>query len=641
MSWIRRNVDIIFIILIGFSLRMTGAVLHSYSNDELSAVSRLRYTSFSDLIDLGVEKGDMHPAGVQVFMKIWSLGFGKGEWSMRLPFILLSIGAILLLFLLGQRWFNRKVGLIAAGLLAVLYFSVLNSEFARPYSFGLFFTILVGYQLYRLLKEESISTLRIIALSIGFAGAMYSHYFAFFFVIFMGFTGLFLLKKTTWKAYFLSALIALVLFAPHIPVTIYHLQVGGLQWLAPPESDWLLHFVFHSFNESWTVIIVLAVAIVYGWWKGKNGNKISFRKWSLAAVWFFGIYLIGHVYSYIGTPILKFPVMLFAFPYLLLLIAIPISRIPSHPYPMIGMLLVVLVSTVQEKKYVQNVHFALFKEPGIKMANWQKTYGAEHIYTIYNLNNPEYINFYKEEWGGEPLNFNWSIVEYGDDYLLYETLQSRPEEYCVIGFSSRNTLVQAFETVLHFYPQIVDYERYNNGSVFLLKKAESHKIDRAEEVLATFDTYKKIGEWVYDESLTKQVDETGSHYQLDGEHSVGPKFKFQEKDLPQTEGYIKVNVSGVLPPEAGLTISFTATRDGASILHQDKPVWIGHDQENMMRYHPEHYSFFAFKVPTYILPDDNLSIQLWNRTGDKIEINFMEIVWVENIWNPPFLQEME
>ena len=634
MNVIKRNADILLILLIGFSLRMIGVVLHSYSNDELSAVSRLRYDNFSDLIEFGVQKGDMHPAGVQIFMKGWSALFGSSEIAMRLPFVLLATASILLLFLIGKTWFNRRVGLIAAGLLAVLYFPLINTEFARPYSPGLFFVLFTSYHFFRLLLEGKTNVKTIALLAIGFSGAMYSHYFAFFFVLFMGFTGLFLLKKNTWKAYLLSAGIGALLFVPHIPVTIYHLSRGGLQWLAPPDPDWLAQFLFHAFNESWVVISTLFILVIFGWRKLQKSMLPYKKPVLLVLLWFFGIYLIGHAYSFVGTPILKFPVMLFAFPFFLLLLAIPISAIPSNKVVLFGLLLVVGVSTFQERHYHKNIHFALFKEPGLKMAEWRNKYGSENIYTIYNLNNPNYINFYKNEWGGVPLQFDWSTIEFDDSYAIYEDLRKSQSTFCVIGFSSRLTLVQVFESALYFYPEVVDYQRYNNGSIFLLKRSNLKTIDREEILLARFDENPKFGHWEFDPAQKQAVGQNSSHYLLTETYAVGPSYQFTKAEIPiTTDGYLLVQTCADLPVDAGLTVTFTASSGGEAIMHREKPVWIGHNIEQMILTNESKQGFFAFKIPPFIEDSDDLKIQFWNRTGHDIALWDIKVWWIENIWN--------
>lgn len=145
MTWVKHNIDILVLVVLGFVLRFTISFTHSYSNDELSAISRLRYTNFSDLIEFGVKQGDMHPAGIQVFMKAWASVAGTSEIAMRFPFVLGGTFSIFLLFLIGKEWFNRNVGLVAAGLLTFLYFPILNAEFARPYSLGLLISLTVAY----------------------------------------------------------------------------------------------------------------------------------------------------------------------------------------------------------------------------------------------------------------------------------------------------------------------------------------------------------------------------------------------------------------------------------------------------------------------------------------------------------------
>ena len=52
-----------------------------------------------------------------------------------------------------------------------------------------------------------------------------------------------------YKPYFLAALLGVVLFLPHLNITLYHLSVGGLQWLSPPDNDWLFQFLFFAFKN--------------------------------------------------------------------------------------------------------------------------------------------------------------------------------------------------------------------------------------------------------------------------------------------------------------------------------------------------------------------------------------------------------
>lgn len=635
MSWWKRNIDIILILLVGFTLRFTISFTHSYSNDELSAVSRLRYTNFSDLLEFGVQKDDMHPAGVQVFMKGWSMIAGKSELAMRFPFVLFGTAAIFVLFLIGKEWFNRKVGLLAAGLLAVLYFPIMNSEFARPYSPGLLISLLVGLYFYKVLFREDRKWRDSILLGVLFAAGMYTHYFAFLFVAFIGFTGLFFLNKANFKYYAVAGGLGILLFLPHYSITAYHLSVGGLQWLAPPESDWLLQFLYHAFNDSWIIVICLAVGLGIGYFLKTDRLHFSKRNIALPIMWFFGIYVVGHILSYVSTPILKFPVMLFAFPFFLILVAIILSKIPKTNVLLVAIMTICLGSTLVEKNLYSNIHFALFKEPGIKMADWNKEFGAENIYTVYNLNNSNYINFYVDEWGGDSIDFDWTNIEFDDDHKLRKELIDRQEEYCVIGYSSRLTLVNIFETVKEFYPEVVDYQRYNNGSVFLMKKSEEEgQQPGIQKRVARFNEFEAEEHWQYDKECVIAQTKEDYGYRLDSLHQYGPSYLFHKNDLNGIDHYyLKVEVTALLKKGDQLTVALTGEREGETITHRGENMWIGHDLEEMMLNSKVNMGYFAFKIPPYILPSDNLKISLWNRGGTSIRIDSFHVSMIENIWN--------
>ncbi|NOQ71697.1 MAG: hypothetical protein GQ574_06835 [Crocinitomix sp.] len=632
MSWWKRNIDIILILLVGFTLRFTISFTHSYSNDELSAVSRLRYTNFSDLLEFGVQNDDMHPAGVQVFMKAWSMVAGKSEIAMRFPFVLFGTAAILVLFLIGKQWFNRKVGLLAAGLLAVLYFPIMNSEFARPYSPGLLISLLVGLYFFRVLFNQEKKWRDAILLGLLFAAGMYTHYFTFLFVGFIGFTGLFFLNKANIKYYAVAGLLGILLFLPHYSITQYHLSVGGLQWLAPPDADWLLQFLYHAFNDSWIIVVCLAIALGIGFFLKTDRAPFSKRNLALPILWFFGIYLVGHILSYVSTPILKFPVMLFAFPFFLLLIAVVLSKIPKTNILLVALMTICLGSTLVEKDLYGNAHYALFKEPGIKIADWNKEFGAENIYTVYNLNNSNYINFYVDEWGGDSIDFDWINLEFDDDYKLRKELLVRDEEYCVIGFSSRLTLVNLFETVKEFYPTVVDYEQYNNGSVFLMKRGDYDNPARVEKI-ARFDLFGTTG-FTYNLDKINGESKSDFCYVLDSSNQYGPTYLFQKKELKGIDHYyLKVDVTTDLIQGDKLTVALTGERNGETITHRGENMWIGHDLEDMILSSKSNSGYFAFKIPPYILPMDNLKISLWNRGGTSIRIQSIQVSMIENIWN--------
>ena len=83
------------LVIIGAALRI-GSLWGGLSHDEISAILRLDFNKFSDVIDYGV-RGDGHPAGVQVFMWLWSRIFGTSAIAIRFPFLLMGIASLFLI----------------------------------------------------------------------------------------------------------------------------------------------------------------------------------------------------------------------------------------------------------------------------------------------------------------------------------------------------------------------------------------------------------------------------------------------------------------------------------------------------------------------------------------------------------------
>jgi hypothetical protein len=466
---LKRNIDITIILFVGFILRFTISIIHSYSNDELSAISRLRFDNFNDLVSIGVKTGDMHPAGVQFFLKFWSSLFGTSELALRFPFVIFGTLSILILFLIGKKWFSRKAGLIAALFLATLYFPVINAEFARPYSIGLLLMLSIVMLWYDVLFDKSSSWLRAIGLGLLYAMAMYTHYFLFVCIAVVGITGLFFLNKQNFKFYLLAAGIGVVLFLPHVSITVYHLSVGGLEWLAPPGPWWLFEFLYFAFNSDWILIAVLIALLVVGVFTKRNFNEYLQERKYLPVVLFLGIFLTGFVLSYAVTPLLKFPVMLFAFPFFLLAIGQLYARfLPDRAWTILISLLL-LYSTIFHQQLYKPVHYGLFKELSAKIIEWEDMYGADNMYKIVNVNNARYLNFYSQQEGRE-IDLDWSSLEYHTTDSIREALVNRKEEYCIVGYSARHTLPQVFEYAKEFYPVVVDKVRYNNSTLYLLKR---------------------------------------------------------------------------------------------------------------------------------------------------------------------------
>lgn len=634
MNFLKRHTEITIILVVGLILRLSISFTHSYSNDELSAINRLQYTNFSELIESGVMTGDMHPAGVQVFMKAWSILFGLDEGPMRLPFVLLGVLSILVLYKIGLKWINKRVGIFAALFLSFLYFPIMNSEFARPYSPGLFFSLLAGWYYLKILFSDDRKWMDAVFLGLAFAGAMYSHHFAFLFIAWMGVSGLMFTNKTSLKYIVFSGLLGILLYLPHIGITQYQLSVGGLQWLAPPESNWIFQFLYHAFNESFLIVLLILQFLVMSLVFRNRENKGWTRQLTFMLLLFVGIYIIGFVYSYIGTPVLKFPVMLFPLPFLFLLMGYLLSQFRMQNALFIVLSIALLSSTIFEKDLFGNRHYELFREVSDDILNWENEYGAENIYTVYNLNNPGYMNFYANQQGRE-IDFDWDVLEFGDAVSLREDLKNRKEEYLIIGYSARLTLLQVFETCKEFYPNIIDGQEYNNSAVYLLSKTHPASYIQEETNLSLFSPELSNKDWLFHTDNNELLIDSASgfnqiKYRM---NEFGPEFKFKLSDISNyKEKYIKVTVTADVPANGKLTASFTARRNGEILQNRGENYWEGRDLEQMII--DSGTGYFTFKIPKFIDEKDELIISLWNRDLNyDIFIDLIEVKVLDNIWN--------
>ncbi|MFM7054870.1 MAG: glycosyltransferase family 39 protein, partial [Bacteroidota bacterium] len=175
------------ILLLALALRVYGLTAFSLSNDELSALSRLQFNSFTQLIQDGVYP-DFHPAGTHVFLYIWTSIFGLSEWAVRLPFAIMGAVSVYLVYRVGRSLFSESTGLLASGALAVLAFPLLYSQIARPYSPGLMCSMASVFFLIRFLgydrdrNGETVSKgswLDVIGFIVSVSACMYTHYFSF------------------------------------------------------------------------------------------------------------------------------------------------------------------------------------------------------------------------------------------------------------------------------------------------------------------------------------------------------------------------------------------------------------------------------------------------------------------------------
>lgn len=624
MNYLKKNTELLLLLLL---LAMAGALRFynfsgwSLSNDELSALTRRNFGSFSQLINEGV-RPDFHPAGVQVFLYYWVKVFGDSEAALRFPFVICGALSVLLVYLIGKKWFSASAGLLAATTLAFLQFPILYSQLARPYSPGLLFCLVNVYFWTLLLFEfKKYKPVTLVAgYAISAALCMYTHYFSFLFAIIAGLTGLFLLNRDNRKYYLGSGLIAVLLFLPHLKISIVQFSRGGVgSWLGKPEENYFLKFLSHSFNDSFFVqgmIAIIFVASVFLFAKElRSGNKLRV----IALAWFFAPFLIGYYYSLYRNPVLQYSILLFSFPFLLIFL---FSFFSDHrKYFTLACFLVLAVSgawsTVVEKKFYSTSFFGTFKELAGSGIEWDKKFGKENVTTVINCIDYNYINYYfkKNDYKSD------FIFLRGDDVSAVGNFQQLinkvKTKYFVYGWSNTHSPYAFYELIKERYPKIVEEKIYFNSRITLFETGTGvrepvvkyrYDFETPDPPFANYDSTEFISG-----KMSWKMDSLQEYSAYPMQFKVGDLFRDSIKFLN-----IQAWVFSISDISVHLVIEFSS---------KDSVYEWQSAPSDRFSFEPGQWCrlFYTQKLPASTKPEDTVKIYIWNPNKNSLYLDDVRI----------------
>lgn len=613
---------LLLILGVGAFLRFYHFSDFSFSNDELSAVLRLQFDDFGSLISDGV-RIDGHPAFTQVTMWLMSRSFGISEGTMRILPVIAGILALFWTYKLGKKMFSASTGLLAAAVLCSLEYVLMYTQLARPYSFGLCFTLMFAYSWYLLLYEqEKHKWLKALFFGVSAALCMYTHYFAFLNALIIGLSGLFLVKKDTWLAYIAGALIAVVLFIPHFEILFFQMSVGGVGgndgWLGVPDNLFFGEYILNAFNGSgWVLLTVLGFAVIVYLQNKKREGKVFHP---LMMAWFLAPFLIGFLYSVLKNPVLQYSTLLFSFPFALLALfsfAPELDRKKS-----MGVIVVLLVIsgaayTITDGYYKTN-QFGVFSNIAEANVEWEDYHGDEGITQVVNVNNPYYIEHYLQN---EVIE-----VEYADTRIdnnpgelaaFVDLVRNCKTPYFSYGWSSKYSAAEIPNILLDYYPEIEDERSYFNSGVTLFKKGESKPARNGNTIrfIDFSEVKKRVGNWQMDESKIN-----GSAYQVgDNEYNLTLATTPEELGLEKGKRiHIVANID--LPEGSDGHLVFGIRRGEEQIDYHSYPLTYfirpGMTGGNV------HLNRVMNKR---LMPDDEIKIFVWNPAKNDFTINSIDV----------------
>lgn len=163
------------ITLAGVALRLVTIDTRSFWLDETTAV---RQASWSIPEMLAWMANNVHPPLFHTLLHYWIVAFGRGEITVRGFALTWGIAAIPLMYWAARSIYDRRVGLIAAAVLAFSPYFVWYAQEARMYTMMLVFALVCTTAMWRAMQGNRLWWWALYAVAAG-AGLMTQYFFAF------------------------------------------------------------------------------------------------------------------------------------------------------------------------------------------------------------------------------------------------------------------------------------------------------------------------------------------------------------------------------------------------------------------------------------------------------------------------------
>ena len=306
------------ILAIAFVLRFFNFWNLPFTNDELSTLNRLNYSSYSDLVKFAIWT-DGHPAGVQSFLWIYTKLLGTHPIVVKLPFLILSFISLPLFFFAAKNLTNIRTALFTLAFLATLQFPLFYSQTIRPYSSGQFLAALtIFFWSQNIFKSETKFNFKnIIPLAIAICLSLSNHYFNGFLAFYLLPIGILLNRRNLNFNYFAPWILGLLLYIPQFSIFLHQLKVGSPGWLQTPNIQTIIEHLKYCFHFSSIYILLFACFIVFRIFASKEKSPIHSR----AFIWFICYampILTAFLYSIYRAPIFQDSIFVFSFFFLFL-----------------------------------------------------------------------------------------------------------------------------------------------------------------------------------------------------------------------------------------------------------------------------------------------------------------------------------
>jgi hypothetical protein len=606
----------VFIMLVATVLRVYDLTGIPFTYDEFSALYRTRFDSFSDLIKNGVMV-DTLPAGIQVFLFFWTKLFGFKEWIVKMPFIISGILSVLLIYLVAKIWFNETVALISAAFLASLQYTVIYSQIARPYSSGLFLSLLMVFFWSKLVKTpDRRFSFNALMFSLTAAGCAYNHHFSLLFAAIVGLSGLFKMPKSLLLKYLAFCLLACILYLPHVTIILAQMQLKGNEvWLNSINNDFIIKYILYVFQYSVANYILVLLLIASGF-LNRNTNKSALNNYLLFACWFFIPFLIGFLYSRLVNNVMQFSVLIFCFPFLLFLLFGHIKQ--QKTIINLGIVCIILIVNIYSLVVIRQHYTVFYKSQYLHMLTDRNEASKLHPGIPAIIDSDKWISgFYAEKYGLDT-NFTW-FNTIKDEKALSRYLDdiSHNSEFLYFGCLSSNP-PNIIPVIHDFFPSTEVQHNYAGATTYIFSKEG----DRRDRIIENYDFNNKPGKYWSGIKSEQFYHDAGfpaeSAYVIDKQAVWSPIYerKFDDELNPGMNDFIDISVKVCCLDSLKEVMLF------ASLVRGDKGIHWGSTRfDNYLSSDSDSGKWItvhhSIKLSDIDLPHDDIALRagIWNKGG--------------------------
>lgn len=453
--------------MLGTILRFWKIQKIPFMHDEYSALFRTQYNTFGELIKFGV-KPDGHPALIQIFLFYWTKTVGFNTILIKLPFLIAGILTIYLSYLIAKKYFNITAALLVAVFVATTEPFIMYSQIARPYIFGLLFSLLSVWYWTKIIFDNENTKKQTYFLYILFAVlAAYTHYFSLYFVALIAIGGIFFLNKSNVNQYIVANFGIIILFIPHLSITLAQLKIGGLNWLSVPDKYFIFRYLFYIFHYSY-LFLILCFTIVLVFFKKPTSTNL--KKIILFSTIFLITFISSYLYSVLRMPILQFSVLLFCTSMLI----ISFFGLVKELKPALNAILVVVISIVSittltvNRKYFYLIDNSIYEQ----ILKEAKIHDFENNLIIIHTNKK--INSYLTKQYN--LDSNYFQAEFEQLSKLDSFIQQNYKTKDSIFFGQTadcNPVI--LNLIASYFPHIEKQNNYFLGQTYLLTKGKDNR----------------------------------------------------------------------------------------------------------------------------------------------------------------------